>query len=217
MRNRYGSWVAVLMLWGGTAVAGEALDQIRGTTDRILAVMQDPSLKGEAQAGERDRRVRALIDERFDWGAMARSAMGMHWKQLSETQRRAFCELFSELVKKSYLAEVEDYAGEKIRYKGETVEGAYGVVHVVIANLRGIDVPVSYRVLRKEGGWFVYDFNIEGVSMVNNYRSQIGAILERGTFDTLMARLRERVGRGAAAPAAAGESGSAPVKTEEKP
>jgi phospholipid transport system substrate-binding protein len=214
MRNRYGSWLAVLVLWGGTAVAGEPLEQIRGTTDKILAVLQEPALQGAAQAGERDRRVRLLIDERFAWDAMARSAMGVHWKQLTEAQRRAYCELFSELIKKSYLAEIEGYAGEKVRYKGESVDGAYGVVQVVIVTLRGTEVPVNYRVLRKEGGWFVYDFNIEGVSMVNNYRSQIGAILERGSFETLMERLRERVGKPVASPAT---SRAATEKTEGKP
>lgn len=197
------------------APAGEALEQIHATTDRILAIVQDPALQGPDKAVERDRRVRVVIGERFDWEAMSRSAMGSHWQGLSDAQRREFVDLFRQLVEKNYLSEVEDYSGEKILYKGDKAEGTYGVVNVVIVTLRGTDVPVSYRVLRKDAGWFVYDLSIEGVSMVNNYRSQIGAILNRSSFEGLIAKLKERLAENAPAPAAPKKAAGAGPKTGE--
>jgi phospholipid transport system substrate-binding protein len=216
----YRRWVSSLVVAGlpWVGMTGEALDQIRRSTDKILAVVQDPAMQGPAQAVVRDRRVRSLIDERFDWGAMARSAMGAHWKTLSESQRQEFSGLFSELIKNNYLAEVEGYSGEKIRYQSETVAGKYGVVNVVILTLRGTDVPVSYRVLQKESGWFVYDITIEGVSMVNNYRSQIGAILQRSNYDGLVAKLRGRIAENKPGPPPAqAATENEPKATERKP
>ena len=98
------------------------------------------------------------------------------------------------------------------------MEGKYGVVNVVIRTLRGTDVPVSYRVLQKGSGWFVYDITIEGVSMANNYRSQIGAILERSNYNGLVAKLRGRIAENKSGPAAAqAATENEPKATERKP
>jgi len=83
---------------------------------------------------------------------MARSAVGKYWRDFSAAQRTEFTSLFSDLVEKTYMSEVESYSGEKILYKGDKVDGQYGVVDTVVVTLRGTDVPVSYRVLKKGTG-----------------------------------------------------------------
>jgi len=193
--------------------AGEPTDQIKQTTDKILAIVQEPTLKGSDKDKERQRQMRKAIDDRFDWAAMARSALGKHWRDLSAAQRTEFTGLFSELIEKNYMSQIESYTGEKILYKGDKSDGSYGVADVVIVTLRGTDIPVSYRVLKKGAEWLVYDISIEGVSLVNNYRSQIGAILNRSAYDELTAKIRAKIAAGPP---------STPVKkvrgtTEQKP
>ncbi len=183
------------------ALAGGPSDQIRQTTDKILAIVQDPALKGAGKDTERQRQMRRMIDERFDWASMARSAIGKHWRELSEPQRAEFTGLFSELIEKNYMSKIESYSGEKILYKGDKVDGTYGVVDVVISTLKGTDIPVSYRVLKKGAEWLVYDVSIEGVSLVNNYRSQIGAVLNSSSYDTLISRIKAKIAASAAEPA----------------
>ena len=180
------------------ARAGEPTDQVRQTTDKVLAIVQDPALKGTDKEAERKRQMRKMIDERFDWAAMARSAIGKNWRDLSEAQRAEFTRLFSELIEKNYMSKIESYSGEKILYKGDKVDGKYGVADVVISTLKGTDIPVSYRVLKKDTEWLVYDVNIEGVSLVNNYRSQIGSILNSSNYDNLITKIKAKI---AAAPA----------------
>jgi len=174
----------------GAARAGEPTDQIRQTTDQILAIVQDPALQGDEHVAERERRMKLKIDARFDWPAMARSAMGGHWAGLTDAQRLEFTGLFSDLIKKTYLAQLESYTGEKILYQGDRVDGKYGVVNVIVVTLRGTDIPVNYRMLRGSAEWQVYDVSIEGVSLVNNYRSQIGAMLDRYPYDGLITRIK---------------------------
>ena len=79
------------------------------------------------------------------------------------------------------------------------MDGAFGVVDVMIVTLRGTDTPVSYRVQKKGTAWLVYDVTIEGVSLVNNYRSQIGSILNGSTYDVLIAKIKAK--RAATVPA----------------
>lgn len=178
-------------------LAGEPTDQIKQTTDQILAILQEPSLKSADKEGERQKQMRKVIDARFDWTDMARSAIGKSWKGLADAQRVEFTGLFGDLVNKNYMSKVEGYSGEKIQYKGDKVDGTYGVVDVVIVTLRGTDIPVSYRVLKKDAKWMIYDVSIEGVSMVNNYRSQIAAILGSSSYDTLIARIRAKIAESA--------------------
>ncbi len=195
------------------ALAGDITDQIKQTTDKILAIVQDPALKGPEKDAERQKQMKQTVDERFDWAAMARSAIGKNWQGLSEAQRTEFTGLFSELVEKNYMSKVESYSGEKIQYKGDKVDGTFGVADVVIVTLRGTDIPVSYRVQKKGAAWLVYDVNIEGVSLVNNYRSQIGAIINSSSYDALIARLKAKI---AAGPAEKAEK-KAGAATEQRP
>jgi len=174
-------------------LAGDPSDQIRQTTDKILAIVQDPALKGQDKEAERQGQMRKMIDQRFDWAAMSRSALGKNWRDLSETQRSEFTGLFSELIEKTYMSKIESYSGEKTLYKGDKIDGAYGVVDVVISTLKGTDIPVSYRVLKKGAEWLVYDVNIEGVSLVNNYRSQIGSILNSSSYDNLIVKIKAKI------------------------
>lgn len=175
------------------ARAGEPTDQIRQTTEKILAIVQDPALKGADKEEARQKQMKAAIDERFDWAAMARGAIGKHWRDLSDAQRAEFSGLFGELVEKTYLTQVEGYSGEKILYKGDKVDDRFGVVDVQIVTLRETSIPVSYRVLKKEAAWFVYDVSIEGVSLVNNYRSQIGSVLDTSTYADLIAKIKAKI------------------------
>ena len=180
------------------AQAGDPSDQIRQTSEKILAIVQNPALAGAQNTDAREKAMRKTVDERFDWTAMARGALGKHWRDLSAEQRTEFTALFSELIEKTYMSKLESYSGEKILYKGDKVDGTYGTVDVVIVTLRGTDIPVTYRVLKRDAVWLVYDVSIEGVSLVNNYRSQIGTLLDSKTYGDLIATLKQKIAAAAA-------------------
>lgn len=182
----------LLMFGGACAWAGVPSDQVRQTTDKILAVVQDQALLAPGKAKDRQRKIMDVANERFDWKAMARSAMGLHWRSLTDKQRKEFTALFIRLIEMNYMARVENYSGEKILYKGDTTDGKYGVVNVVIVTRKGTDIPVSYRVIKRGTQWLVYDVAIEGVSLVNNYRSQISAILDRSSYEDLVKQIRAK-------------------------
>jgi phospholipid transport system substrate-binding protein len=55
------------------------------------------------------------------------------------------------------------------------------------------EIPISYRVILKDGAWKVYDVVVENVSLVQNYRSQFNSILVNHTPDQLLKTLQEKV------------------------
>ena len=203
--KRWRAWAAassLLLLLGGAGpgTANGPLEQIRETTDKILDVVKDPALKGPDKAAERAEKIRALADERFDWHEMSRLALGRYWRDRTPAERKGFTDLFGRLVENTYMDKVEGYSGELIRYTGERVDGKYATVNVVIVTRKNVDIPVEYRLMLEGTKWFVYDVLVEGVSLVNNYRSQFDEILTNQTFQELMQRLEAKVKEGEPSP-----------------
>ncbi len=90
------------------------------------------------------------------------------------------------------MGKVEDYSGEKVRYEGETTEGDYAVVKIKIVTKKNKDILVDYRLKKRGNDWFVYDVSIEGVSLVNNYRTQFNSIILQSSYENLIKKLREK-------------------------
>lgn len=185
--------VLLLFSFPAAAPAGQATEEIRATTDEIIRIVTDPQLKNPDRAEERARRIRAAVDERFDWDEISRRTVGRYWARATEDQRAKFTELFAKLLERTYLDKVENYSGEEVSYGDEMIDGRYGLVKVTIRSPRGSDIPVDYRLIRKDDHWFVYDISIQGVSLVNNYRIQFNSILARSSFEDLLNQLGKKV------------------------
>lgn len=175
------------------ALAGGPMEQVNKTTDKILAIVTDPELKDESRAQERKRLIRKAVDERFDWEELSRRALGRHWARRTEEERQTFVVLFGELLERTYLDRVEGYSGEKVLYVGETVDGEYAVVETRFVTAQRTEIPVLYRMRRKQDEWMVYDIVVEGVSLVANYRSQFQSILARQPYEELVRILKEKI------------------------
>lgn len=175
--------------------AGEPIEQIRQTTDKIIALVTDPGLKEPARAEERRKMIRTAADERFDWEEMARRSLARYWARRTDEEKREFTSLFSDLLERTYMSKVEDYSGEKVVYEGEAVEGDFGVVKVKILTAKDTEISVQYRVRRKGNGWFIYDVSIEGVSLVNNYRTQFNSIILKSSYQELVKKLKAKLAK----------------------
>jgi len=196
------------------SLAGEPTEQVRQTTGEVLKIVQDHDLKAPARAEERARRIREVTDERFAWREMACRALGRHWRTRTKKQRAEFVSLFRDLIEKTYLADVETQSHEKIRYKGETIDGRFAVVKVTVVTDKDVEVLVEYRLFKQKvraerrpatrpttrpvATWLIYDISAEGVSLVNNYRTQIRDIMARSSFKDLIEKMKAKIAKKAA-------------------
>ena len=176
------------------AAAGAPTDQLKGAIDRVVKVVEDPSLKGDDRIAERRTAVRRIADDIFDWNEIARRALARHWQPLTDKERGEFVSLFSDLLERSYISKIELYGGEKIQYLGERLDGETANVATRIVTKNGTEVPIDYRLLKKGDRWLVYDVNIEGVSLVSNYRTQFNKIIQTASFADLIQKLRAKQG-----------------------
>jgi phospholipid transport system substrate-binding protein len=183
--------------------AGEPTETIRNVADKIIAIVSDPGLQtsgkdvDEKESSDRlkkrNRMVREVVDERFDWEEFSRRTLARYWRDRTDDEKKEFIDLFGKLLERTYLDKVEGYSGEKVMYLDETVDGDYAVVDVKIITKKETEIPVKYRLKKKGNGWFVYDVIIEGVSLVNNYRTQFNSIIVRYKYQGLVSRLKAKV------------------------
>lgn len=174
--------------------AGEPTDSIKQTTDKVLLILSDPTLKSPNKTKERRSLILKAVDERFDWEEMARRSLARHWAQRTLEEKKEFVMLYKELLERVYMDKVEGYTWNKIIYEGESLDRDYGSVKVKIYTPKDQAINVEYRLLKKGNTWLVYDFVVEGVSLVNNYRTQFNDIIVKSSYKELIKRLKAKTG-----------------------
>ena len=172
--------------------AATAQEQLKGAIDRVVSTLDSPAMKGEGKAADRRAAVRQIANEIFDFGEIARRSLGRYWQPLSDAQRTEFVGLFGDLLERSYISKIELYGGEKIIYSGERMDGDLAIVSTKIITKNGTEVPIDYRLFRRGDRWMVYDVNIEGISLVSNYRTQFNKIIQSNGYNTLVDRMKAK-------------------------
>ena len=181
------------------AAPGPVTDSLKGTLDKIIDILNDPSLKTPGKEDERKNTLLKLIKERFDEDAFARRALGVHWKKRTKEEKQEFVEIFSDLLERTYLKKIDDYlakagnfSGKNIAYLNETVKGRYVIVKTKVIVNDETQIPVLYLFTNKNGNWLAVDIAIEGVSLVKNYRAQFKEILADSSFEELITKLKSK-------------------------
>jgi phospholipid transport system substrate-binding protein len=182
----------LLLVQSAWVAAGVPGDQVRQTADKLLAILTDPQLKGESKKTERREKLKEVIYQRFDFTEMAKRSLGSEWQRRSPEEQKEFVKLFTDLLERAYLDQIESYNGEKFQYLKEREDNNYAQVDTKIIDNKGREFSVSYRLLNRNGDWKVYDVVIEDISLVNNYRSQFNRVLAKSPYEQLVKTMKEK-------------------------
>jgi len=176
-----------------SARAATPSDELRQSVEQVIKILEQP--------GNHRPEVRKIANSIFDFQETAKRALGRHWAQRTPQEQKEFAQLFADLLERSYISKIELYHGEKVAWLGDTVNGDDATVKTKIVTKQGTEIPVDYRMLQKDGRWLVYDVNIEGVSLVSNYRTQFNKIIQTESYQALVDRLKARDTQPSASPA----------------
>ena len=161
------------------------------STDVLDAVKADKSIKqGDLQ------KVIALVDAKVmpyvNFQRMTSSAVGRYWRQATPEQQRRLQEEFKTLLVRTYsgaLAQVQDQTVEI-----KPMRGPIDKEVIVKTEIRGRGDPVQldYRLEQAGDSWRIFDVNVLGVWLVENYRNSFAQEISANGIDGLIARLVER-------------------------
>ncbi|MGA9538084.1 MAG: ABC transporter substrate-binding protein [Desulfobacterales bacterium] len=182
--------ISALFIYAATtAFADEPLKIVETRVDRIVKILGDKGLEEDVKVKELEK----AADETFDYVYLSRMTLGRNWLKLDDGQRREFVDLYRRLLEKNYMGQLLAYTDEKVVFDRQTMlsDTKAEVDSKVVSSDKKI--PITYRLIRKDGDWKVYDLVIEGISLVSNYRTQFNDILSRQTPAEMLAILRKKV------------------------
>jgi phospholipid transport system substrate-binding protein len=165
---------------------------LRMSTDVLESIKADKAI----QDGDL-RRVIVLVDEKVmpnvNFQRTTATALGRHWRQATPEQQSRLQQEFKLLLIRSYAGALMQVEDQTVQLKPMRAEHGDDEV-VVRTEVRGRGAPIEldYRLERSSGAWKIYDVNVLGLWLAENYRSvfaqEIGAI----GIDGLIAKLAER-------------------------
>ncbi len=173
--------------------AGAPLEAVKGHVDKVLDVLRDPSLKAESAKKAKKDKIRAIAENMFDFTELSKRTLAQNWSKFNPDQQKEFVELYKSLLEDTYADKIMAYTDEKIVFSKEVALTEKTVEVQSTVQRKSGEVPIYYRVIMKDGSWRVYDVVIEGVNLINNYRSQFREILVNKPPESLLETLRKKV------------------------
>jgi phospholipid transport system substrate-binding protein len=159
------------------------------TAVKIVAILAKKNESAEKRVGE----IEAIAYELFDFTTMSKLVLARNWRKLTNEQRATFVQDFKRHLSHTYGTRLDRYDQERVDVYGAQVEQKDDVtVKTRIVGGQFDGAEISYRLRKQADRWRIIDVVIEGVSLVSNYRSQFQEVLNTGTIDDLLAKLRDK-------------------------
>ena len=172
--------------------ADDAKRALKEHIDQVMVLLMEPAFTDPAQRDNQISKIDDVILEIFDFQEFSSRTIGKKWLSFNEQQKKDFIDAFASLLRSTYIEKMDRYDGESVNYTGSRTskDGSKVEIQTTI-NAKGKEIPVSYQMLKKDD-WIVYDVRIEGMSLVENYRSQFEEIFKSGgTPDDLIVRVNK--------------------------
>lgn len=167
---------------------------IQKTADQMIAGLKanQPQLKSNPDIIY--KLVKQVVLPNVAVQGMSRAVLGRNtWSTATPAQKQQFVNSFTNLVIGTYASAFAAYTNETVKVfpirGGVAADAIVAQVKTVIQRSDGPDIPVNYNLVKLNGQWKIYDFSVEGVSLVQSFRTQFASELSNGNLQTLLARL----------------------------
>jgi phospholipid transport system substrate-binding protein len=128
---------------------------------------------------------------------MSQAVVGRnYWQQASSSTQQQFVKEFTRYIIRTYASAMQSYDGETVKFY--PIRGAVGSRVQIDSDLllkSGPPIQMQYRLSVQSGRWIIYDFSVDGVSIIKNYNSQFASTLRQSGLSGLVAKLHDNNSR----------------------
>jgi phospholipid transport system substrate-binding protein len=144
-----------------------------------------------------DKRSEAIASAHstLDIAGLAKRSLGSHWKKLDAAAQNEFTNLLIKIFAvRVYPKSAEFFKKLNVSFGEEEVGDEKAAVNTSLTHPKEGRVDVAYKLRKQEdGGWKIYEVEMDEVPMGANLRSQIRKVLKKDGYDALLKKLQERI------------------------
>lgn len=167
---------------------------LENSADQILQTLKQNQSSLKSDHHIIYQAIQRYLLPHVDLSGMSRSVLGRQaWARATSAEKKEFTDVFTQLVVRTYASPLAEYSGETVKFlpiRG-SLETRFIRVNSVISRPSGQMIPLSYNLVAKNGDWKIYDLSVEGVSLLQSFRSQFGDMLQNASMHDLIKQMRE--------------------------
>ena len=165
------------------------------TASHIITTLKDNKTSLKSNPDIIYKAVDTYLLPNVDVAGMSRSVLGRQaWNKASPTERSQFSQAFTRLVIRTYSSPLAQYSDETVQFlplRG-SVNSRFLRVNSVIVRSAGQNIPLTYSLVAKGNQWKIYDISVEGVSLLQSFRSQFAQALQNTSITEVIKKMQEK-------------------------
>jgi phospholipid transport system substrate-binding protein len=195
MRAKLLLFITVLFLGHFAFAAASPMALMNQVTQQTLSALKE----NQATLHNNPKVVYGIIHRillpHVDMQEMSKLVLGREvWANASPTEKQRFVTQFKLLLVRTYSSALAAYKNETVTFTPPRGNGGGSQVQVdsLILQQGGPSIPVSYRLVLKDGQWKLYDLVVEGVSLVESYRAQFSDTINQNGLNNVISQLEQK-------------------------
>ena len=138
-------------------------------------------------------KMNEVVMPKLDITLMSKIILGKNiWTKMTNVEQTNFVEAFKYKMTSTYMKSITAFDGEKIEFlpykPGKKANLAFVKSKYIMTSG---DIEVSYRLMRKNQGWKVYDIIFDGISLMKNYRADFREHVDKNGVQSLINNLKQ--------------------------
>lgn len=172
--------------------AGSARDVVAKLDSALIDVMKNAKALG--YQGRVDVLTPVVLDT-HDFDAIAKLAVGKHWKTLNEQEQADLVKKLADYSIATYAAQFDSYSGEEFKYEAEEAPKGERVMlrYTLTASGGEPDHKFEYIMNQTDGRWRIINIIVDGISDLALKRAQYESVIEKEGFSKLMEKLSGKI------------------------
>ena len=179
----------------GAYSAPNPVDTLKTSADKIIEVLASHQAELHVKPQIINNAVHNFIVPQVDVAGMSRSVLGRNsWNRATPAERDEFAKLFTELVIRTYATPLANYKDETVVFTPakQNITGRFTKVSSIIKSGSGRKIPLVYSLVLINDKWKIYDFSVEGVSLLQSFRTQFAQVLNQSSMSELLKSMHNR-------------------------
>lgn len=188
-------FITVLLIMSNCIIAaGSPVAALENASGNLLNTLKSHKAELKSNPQIIKNAVHTHLVPLVDVVGMARSVLGRDaWKNASPAEKKQFSQAFLQLVIRTYANPLSEYNGETIKFLPvNNLNEKFIKVKSIVMRTNGQKIPVTYSLVMRDGQWKIYDFSVEGVSLLQSFRSQFAQALKNSSMGDLIRQMQKK-------------------------